>query len=49
MLERLGCTCEGCDRQLDANTPELSFERDGYLRHAYECPCRTVTITVARR
>lgn len=49
MLERLSCTCEGCDRQLDDGTPELSFERDGCLRHAYECPCGAMTITVARR
>lgn len=47
MLERLDCTCEACDRQL-GDTPELSFERAGRLRHAYECPCGAVTITVAR-
>lgn len=48
MLERLTCTCEGCDRRLDEGEWGLSFRRDGCVRHAYECPCGAVTITVAR-
>ncbi len=48
MLERLARTCEGCDRRLSGDRRLLTFERDGHVRHAYECSCSAVTITVAR-
>ncbi|ADJ15923.1 hypothetical protein [Halalkalicoccus jeotgali] len=49
MFERLACTCEGCDRPLTVDDPELEFRRGECRRRAYECGCGTVTITVARR
>lgn len=48
MLERLACRCEDCDRELTDKRRMLSFERDGHVRHAYECRCGAVTVTVAR-
>ena len=48
MLEQLACACEGCDRRLSEEQWRLSFDRGSQLRHAYECRCGTVTITVAR-
>jgi hypothetical protein len=49
MLEQLDRACEGCDRRLDDGQWRLAFETHGGVRHAYECRCGTVTITVARR
>jgi hypothetical protein len=50
MLESLSCTCEapGCDRELGDDQLMLAMRTGGGLRHAYECECGTVTITVAR-
>jgi hypothetical protein len=49
MLERLARTCEGCDRRLEEADRRLTFEPErGCVRHAYECRCGAVTITVAR-
>jgi hypothetical protein len=48
MLDRLACVCEGCDGRLSDEQWRLSFEREEQLRHAYECGCGTVTITIAR-
>ncbi len=48
MLERLDFACEDCDRQLGTKEWRLAVETRGGVRHAYECRCGTVTITVVR-
>lgn len=48
MLERLDSACEGCDRRLGEEQWRLTVETRGGIRHAYECRCGTVTITVVR-
>ena len=49
MLERTLCRCEalGCERPLTEDRRMLTMETDGGLRHAYECECGAVTVTVA--
>ena len=50
MLENCTLTCEaaGCDRPLDGEDPALVMETPAGRRHAYECACGAVTITVVR-
>ncbi|MCH7662075.1 MAG: hypothetical protein IH933_16365 [Euryarchaeota archaeon] len=48
MLERLSASCESCDRPLNDEKQVITFERNGCIRHVYECSCRAVTITVSR-
>lgn len=48
MIERLACCCENCERELTDERRALRFERGGCVRHAYECACGAVTVTVAR-
>lgn len=50
MLENCTLTCEatGCDRPLDGEDPALVLETAAGRRHAYECACGAVTITVVR-
>ncbi len=50
MLEQLTLTCEatGCDRPLDTDELAVSMETPAGVRHAYECACGAVTITVVR-
>ncbi|MFB6084440.1 MAG: hypothetical protein ABEJ94_09370 [Halorientalis sp.] len=49
MLEELSCTCDTCDRTLGEESRRLTYRTEGGERHAYECACGAVTITVARR
>lgn len=50
MLEQLvgDCACEACDRPLTEERRMLTMETSGGIRHAYECDCGAVTITLAR-
>ncbi len=50
MIEALRCTCEatGCDRELGESQLMLTMETDAGTRHAYECECGAVTVTVTR-
>jgi hypothetical protein len=47
MLAELACTCEQCDAPLGDEHLRLTMESVGGVRHAYECDCGAVTITVA--
>jgi hypothetical protein len=47
-LDRLTCTCEGCDRELAPSACQMVVETDAGERRAYECSCGAVTVTVAR-
>lgn len=46
MLEQLSCTCDNCDAPLGDEQLILSMTTDAGTRRAYECSCRTVTVTV---
>ncbi len=50
MLNELATTCDGqgCDRPLTADECMLVYETPGGERHAYECDCGAVTVTVIR-
>ncbi|MFH5798093.1 hypothetical protein [Haladaptatus sp. DYF46] len=50
MIEALRCTCEatGCDRELGESQFMLTMETSAGTRHAYECECGAVTVTVTR-
>lgn len=50
VLEELTLTCEAanCERQLEAESPAISFSTPAGVQRAYECECGAVTITVAR-
>ena len=50
MLNELACTCEaaGCQRTLTDDDRMLVFRTDAGERHAYECACGAVTVTVHR-
>ncbi len=50
MLDELACTCEAadCDRELGDDNRMLIYRTDAGERHAYECACGTVTVTVHR-
>ncbi len=50
MLETLRCTCEavGCDRELADEQLMLTMATSGGTRHAYECDCGAVTVTVTK-
>ncbi|MGM0604394.1 MAG: hypothetical protein ACQETB_01850 [Halobacteriota archaeon] len=50
MLEELALACEspGCERSLGGRSHRLSITTAAGTRHAYECDCGAVTITVAR-
>ncbi|EFW90854.1 hypothetical protein ZOD2009_16948 [Haladaptatus paucihalophilus DX253] len=50
MIETLRCTCEAaeCDRELDESQRMLTMETSAGIRHAYECECGAVTVTVVR-
>ena len=47
MLAELACACERCDAPLGDDHLRLTMESVGGVRHAYECDCGAVTITVA--
>ncbi len=51
MRNQLTLTCEatGCERSLGPATLAIAMETPGGRRHAYECDCGAVTITVVRR
>lgn len=42
------CTATDCAAELDEDRRMITMELDGGVRHAYECTCGTVTITVSR-
>jgi hypothetical protein len=50
MLDELRSTCEGegCDRELGEDEKMLVYRTTDGERHAYECACGAVTITVHR-
>lgn len=50
MLEQLTCACEadGCNTALGEEHLMLSMRTDGGTRHAYECDCGAVTVTVVQ-
>ncbi|MFB6113539.1 MAG: hypothetical protein ABEJ58_05490 [Halodesulfurarchaeum sp.] len=47
MLADLVSTCERCDEPLDDADRQLTMASPAGVRHAYECDCGAVTITVA--
>lgn len=49
MLADLACTCERCEEPLGDEQLRLSMATPGGLRHAYECECGAITITVSER
>lgn len=40
------CDAAGCERELAA--PALVFHDDTGERHAYECACGAITVTIAK-
>lgn len=50
MLDELSTTCEadGCERDLGETEPMVVYRTEDGERHAYECACGAVTITVHR-
>ena len=50
MLDELALVCDSpdCDRSLDGSAHRLTMRTPGGTRHAYECACGAVTITVSR-
>jgi len=47
MLANLSCACERCDAPLGEERRQLTMESPDGVRHAYECDCGAITITVA--
>ncbi|MFB6095464.1 MAG: hypothetical protein ABEJ71_03300 [Halodesulfurarchaeum sp.] len=47
MLADVVVACTVCEAPLDDEDPSLIFETPEGRRHAYECACGAVTITVA--
>ncbi len=47
MLPDLALTCTRCGADLDAADRQLTMRTPDGLRHAYECSCGAITITVA--
>lgn len=43
------CTATKCDAELTEDQRTMTMEMDGGTRHAYECTCGAVTITVSRQ
>lgn len=43
----LSLTCTRCERRLEPADRKLSMRTPEGLRHAYECSCGAITITVA--
>lgn len=48
MLDELTAECTDCDRTLDPAEATLVYRTAAGERHAYECECGAVTITVHR-
>jgi len=46
MLRDLSLTCTRCGASLDRTDRKLSMRTPEGLRHAYECSCGAVTITI---
>jgi len=46
MLRDLSLTCTRCGTVLDRSDRKLSMRTPEGLRHAYECSCGAVTITI---
>ncbi len=49
MLADLAVTCSQCEDPLSELDRHLSMRTPEGVRHAYECSCGAVTITVSRR
>lgn len=49
MLADLAVTCAECDAPLGDADRRLSMRTPEGVRHAYECGCGAVTITVSKR
>jgi hypothetical protein len=47
MLPELALTCTRCGADLAAADRKLSMHRPEGVRHAYECSCGAITITVS--
>lgn len=47
MLEQLTPRCDRCDRELTEDRRMLSMVTVGGTRHAYECDCGDVIITIS--
>ncbi|AOW80563.1 MAG: hypothetical protein ACQEQJ_03120 [Halobacteriota archaeon] len=47
MLADLALTCTRCGAPLDSSDRKLSMRTPDGLRHAYECDCEAITITVS--
>ena len=47
MLPDLALTCTRCGADLSAADRKLSMHRPEGVRHAYECSCGAITITVS--
>lgn len=48
MLDGLRLRCESCETPLADRHKQLTVRMSGGTRHAYECDCGKVTITVVR-
>lgn len=48
MLEQLTARCQTCDRELTENCRMLTMTTEAGTRHAYECACGNVIVTVAK-
>ncbi|MFW6384323.1 MAG: hypothetical protein ACOCZC_02885 [Halodesulfurarchaeum sp.] len=46
MLRDLSLTCTRCEAPLAASDRKLSMRTPEGLRHAYECSCGAITITI---
>jgi len=46
MLQNVSLTCARCDADLDNGDRKLSMRTPEGLRHAYECSCGGITITI---
>lgn len=47
MLADLAVACERCDAPLGEEDRQLTMRSAGGTRHAYECDCGALTVTVA--
>lgn len=43
------CTASCCDCKLTDDDRQMTMELDNGKRHAYECACGAITITVAKK
>lgn len=48
MLADLSVTCVDCDTDLGSEAQQLTMRTPEGRRHAYECACGAITITVSK-